>query len=139
MDHESAIKVGPALATEVSTAPENLAYIIYTSGSTGRPKGVAVPRSGLLNLIAWHIDRYKPCSQDRMSQIAALGFDASVWEIWTALASGSELVLAQEDDRLSPERVWNWLRERGITIAFLATPLAEAVLALPKRFASSLR
>jgi amino acid adenylation domain-containing protein len=139
MADEAAIKDGPALATEVSTAPENLAYIIYTSGSTGRPKGVAVPRRGLLNLIAWHIARYKPCSQDRMSQIAALGFDASVWEIWTALASGSDLVLAQEDDRFSPERVWNWLRERGITITFLPTPLAEAVLALPERAASSLR
>jgi amino acid adenylation domain-containing protein len=139
MNHEPAIKTGTALATEVSTTPENLAYIIYTSGSTGRPKGVAVPRRGLLNLVAWHIARYHPCSGDRMSQIAALGFDASVWEIWTALASGSELVLAQEDDRLSPERVWNWLGDRGVTIAFLPTPLAEAVLALPQRAASSLR
>jgi amino acid adenylation domain-containing protein len=139
MDREPAIQAGLPLASEIFTAPENLAYIIYTSGSTGRPKGVAIPRRGLLNLVAWHIARYQPCSKDRMSQIAALGFDASVWEIWPALASGSELILAQEDDRLSAERVWNWLRDRGITITFLPTPLAEAVLALPQRAASTLR
>lgn len=139
MDHEPAIKADLPLANEIFTAPENLAYIIYTSGSTGRPKGVAITHRGLLNLVAWHIARYQPCVQDRMSQIAALGFDASVWEIWPALASGSELILAQEDDRLSAERVWGWLLDRRITITFLPTPLAEAVLALPQRAASTLR
>jgi amino acid adenylation domain-containing protein len=139
MDREPAITAGLPLANEVSADSESLAYIIYTSGSTGRPKGVAVPRRGLLNLVAWHIARYQTGRQDRMSQIAALGFDASVWEIWPALASGSELILAQENDRLSAERIWDWLRERGITITFLPTPLAEAVLALTQRTASRLR
>jgi amino acid adenylation domain-containing protein len=139
MDGDPSLASEAPIAEPVLADPENLAYIIYTSGSTGRPKGVAVRYRGLSNLVGWHIARYQVGAQDRLSQVAALGFDASVWEIWSALASGAELFLAQEEDRLSPESVWAWLRNRRITIAFLPTPLAEAVLALPQRASSSLR
>src|SRR5262245_32231126 len=58
----------------------NLAYVIYTSGSTGTPKGVEVTHAALLNLVYWHRRAFRISRADRATQIAAVGFDACVWE-----------------------------------------------------------
>lgn len=111
-------------------SPDNLAYLIYTSGSTGQPKGVAVPHRGLCNLVAWHQQAFAITPQDRATAVAGLGFDASVWEIWPYLTAGATLHLPDEETRLSPLRLRDWLLSQQITISFLPTPLAEAVLTL---------
>lgn len=118
-------------APEVPVHPDNLAYVIHTSGSTGAPKGVMVPHAGLANLVEWHVDRYGVGSGDRTSHLAALGFDATVWEVWPTLASGATLHLPSEVGRTQPEQLLRWLTAEGITVAFLPTPLAAEVLRLP--------
>ncbi len=129
LDHERRkIALGaplPPLAVE----PDQLAYVIYTSGSTGRPKGVQVPHRGLRNLVRWDLRAYGTGPGDHRTQVASLGFDASVWEIWSCLASGATLHLPEEEARLDPQRLAVWMAERGITVSFLPTPLAEALLA----------
>jgi amino acid adenylation domain-containing protein len=111
--------------------PEHLAYVIYTSGSTGTPKGVAVTHGGLANLTDWHRNAFCVTDADRATQLAGLGFDASVWETWPYLAAGAELhLVADEEVRTSPEALRDFLVERRITVAFAPTPLAEAVLGL---------
>ncbi|HEY4588251.1 MAG TPA: amino acid adenylation domain-containing protein, partial [Thermoanaerobaculia bacterium] len=115
----------PAVAVE----PDQLAYVLYTSGSTGRPKGVQIPHRGLRNLVGWSLRTYGMGPEDRYAQVASLGFDLSVWDIWTCLASGATLHLAAEEARLDPPRLAAWMAERGITLSFLPTPLAEALLA----------
>ncbi|MES1241992.1 MAG: amino acid adenylation domain-containing protein [Acidobacteriota bacterium] len=121
------------------TPPEALAYLIFTSGSTGRPKGVAVPHSALSNLVQWHLEAFGVTPADRVAQVAGLGFDASVWEIWPCLAAGASLHLVPGEIRTAPEAVRRWLVAERITVAFLPTPLAEAVLALPDPEWGSLR
>ncbi|HEX6289407.1 MAG TPA: amino acid adenylation domain-containing protein, partial [Herpetosiphonaceae bacterium] len=118
---------------------EQLAYLIYTSGSTGQPKGVAVPQRALLNLVAWHQRAVALSPRDRTTHLAGLAFDASVWEIWPALAAGAALYLPAPDTRVSPPRLRDWLLACAITIAFAPTPLAEQVIALPWPSASPLR
>ncbi|HVR95972.1 MAG TPA: amino acid adenylation domain-containing protein, partial [Thermoanaerobaculia bacterium] len=115
----------PARAVE----PDHLAYVLYTSGSTGRPKGVQVPHRGLFNLLRWDLRAHVTGPGDRRTQVASLGFDASVWEIWSSLASGATLHLPAEEARLDPPRMAHWMAERGVTVSFLPTPLAEAMLA----------
>jgi amino acid adenylation domain-containing protein len=110
-------------------APDNLAYVIYTSGSTGRPKGVEVPHRGLLHLVEWCSQEHGLKPSDRMTQLASLSFDASVFEIWPALASGASLHLADEETRRTPARLVRWLAEESITVCYMPTPLAEAALA----------
>jgi amino acid adenylation domain-containing protein len=112
-------------------ATGDLAYVIYTSGSTGRPKGVEVAHGSLENLIEWHVRTFRVRARDRMTQVAGAGFDASVWEIWPALAAGASLHFPDEMTRVTPELLRDWLVEERITVSFLPTPLAEAVLALP--------
>ncbi|MFF0487671.1 amino acid adenylation domain-containing protein [Nocardia sp. NPDC004068] len=113
---------------EGGVRPDNSAYVIYTSGSTGAPKGVVVPHRGLSHLVDWHIARYGLTRSDRCAQVAALGFDASVWEIWPVLVAGAGLHLPPEGVRGVPDRLTAWLAERRITVTFLPTPLAQEVL-----------
>ncbi|HEX7181365.1 MAG TPA: non-ribosomal peptide synthase/polyketide synthase, partial [Thermoanaerobaculia bacterium] len=126
---ESAASERPLPGT---TTPQNLAYVIYTSGSTGRPKGVAVHHEGLSNLVGWHREAFGLTGADRSAHVAGLGFDASVWELWPPLTCGASLHLAPEAVRASAEQVWGWLESEGMTVAFLPTPLAEAVLGLER-------
>lgn len=110
---------------------DDLAYVIYTSGSTGRPKGVELTHGNLANLVDWHIAAFDVGPGDRASQVASVGFDAAVWEIWPQLAAGAAVYLADDETRRSPQRVRDWLVEQEITIAFVPTVLAEQVIHLP--------
>ncbi|HEV2149997.1 MAG TPA: amino acid adenylation domain-containing protein [Longimicrobiaceae bacterium] len=117
-------------APEVAVEPENPAYVIYTSGSTGRPKGVVVTHAALLNLAGWHARAFGVSAADRATQLASFSFDAAAWETWPYLLAGASLYLVDAGTRASPEALQALLLERGITLAFVPTPLAEGVLAL---------
>jgi amino acid adenylation domain-containing protein len=119
---------GDDFSAEVSA--ENLAYVIYTSGSTGKPKGAQISHGALLNLIGWHQQAYRVSSADRATQLAGVGFDACVWELWPYLSAGASVHMPDEDTRLSPAVLRNWLSEEAITISFVPTPLAEILLSL---------
>ncbi|MET0397587.1 MAG: amino acid adenylation domain-containing protein, partial [Longimicrobiaceae bacterium] len=111
-------------------APENAAYVVYTSGSTGRPKGVVVSHAALLNLAAWHARAFAVTPADRATQLASFSFDAAVWETWPYLLAGASLHVVDAATRAEPEALRALLLERGITLAFAPTALAEALLAL---------
>lgn len=98
---------------------ENLAYVIYTSGSTGEPKGVAMPHRALVNLINWQLEQpgFDLCK--RTVQFAALGFDVAFQEVFSTLCSGGTLVLLQEETRLDPVALFNFIAEAKIERLFL--------------------
>ncbi len=106
----------------------DLAYVIYTSGSTGLPKGVQIEHQGLANLIAWLERAYNVTEQDRATQLAGQGFDASVLEVWPFLTSGASVHFPDTETRALPSRLIAWMADRDITLAFLPTQLAEAAL-----------
>ncbi|MDQ4126197.1 MAG: condensation domain-containing protein, partial [Actinomycetota bacterium] len=105
----------------------DLAYVIYTSGSTGTPKGVAVTHSNLAHLVDWHAAAYPLEPGAAASTVAPLTFDASVWELWSALANGTTLVLVDDDTRRDPDALVALLRERGVAAAFVPTVLAPSM------------
>ncbi|HKH45402.1 MAG TPA: non-ribosomal peptide synthase/polyketide synthase [Thermoanaerobaculia bacterium] len=128
LDRDKEIALCAPLAA-LAVEPDHLAYVLYTSGSTGRPKGVQIAHRGLLNLVRWDLGAHGTGPGDHRTQVASLGFDASVWEIWACLASGATLHLPAEEARMDPPRLAAWMAERGVTVSFLPTPLAEALLA----------
>ncbi len=107
-----------------------LAYIVYTSGSTGRPKGVAVSWAGLDNLVEWHLGAFGVDAGDNCSQVASPGFDAAVWEMWPCLAAGATLHVVPGHLRTDPAGLRDWFVQRAITVGFVPTAVAEALLAL---------
>jgi amino acid adenylation domain-containing protein len=115
----------------VGFCEEQLAYVIYTSGSTGEPKGTDLAHAGLSSLAAWHRQRYGVGAADRATLVAGPGFDASVWEVWPYLAVGAALHVPAAGTVESPPDLAAWLTREKITLSFLPTPLAEAVLAEP--------
>ncbi|WP_164018517.1 non-ribosomal peptide synthetase [Pyxidicoccus trucidator] len=121
----------PAVNPGVHVLPDHLAYVIHTSGSTGLPKGVMVSHRALSAFTAYHRGTFALSSADCAGVVASPGFDASVMSILPSLASGVRLELPpDEETRLSPRRLQEWLLARGITFVFLPTPLAERVLPL---------
>jgi amino acid adenylation domain-containing protein len=123
----------------VTPAPDDLAYVVYTSGSTGRPKGVMIEQAGLANLSSWHRRAFDVTAADRTTQIASPSFDASIWEVWPCLAAGACLYVVPEAVKTDPGALRDWLVAEGITIAFLPTPLAAAVMQLEWPESAALR
>jgi len=136
---EEAIGRCSANAPEFRTTPDQTAYVIFTSGSTGVPKAVAVGHASLLNLMRWHIGAFDVKSSDRATQLASIGFDAAVWELWPYLAAGASIHVVDDETRTDPERLRDWLVREKITISFTPTPLAERMLKLSWPKASALR
>jgi amino acid adenylation domain-containing protein len=93
-------------------------YVIYTSGSSGRPKGVIVSHQGMPYLVKTHISHLKVSPESRILQFAAFSFDAAIWEMTMALATGATLILAPEKSRIGPFLV-DFISRQRITHATL--------------------
>ncbi|MFF8691277.1 amino acid adenylation domain-containing protein [Streptomyces sp. NPDC015144] len=120
----------PAHDPEPSASPADLAYVIYTSGSTGRPKGVEIEHHSLAGLVRWTADTFGAAPGRRVALLAGVGFDASAWELWPALATGATVCVPDETVRLTPALLQRWLNERRITGTFVSTPVLEALASL---------
>ena len=131
LDEESVLEAQPKHRPETGVCAENLAYSIYTSGSTGRPKGVAVTHRSLVNLGRWYQRTYEVKPEDRTTLVVGLSFDVSVWEVWLNLMAGASVHMPEDEVRAEPRRLLQWLAEEKITVSFMATPMAEAVLEEP--------
>jgi amino acid adenylation domain-containing protein len=119
----------PSLGNNAETKRDQLAYISYTSGTTGTPKGVEITHGNLLNLVFWHRRAFGITASDRTSHLAGLAFDAAVWELWPHLSAGATVVLLADDNvRMSPRHLRDWIARERITVAFVPTTLAEPLI-----------
>lgn len=101
--------------------PQAAAYVMYTSGTTDRPKGVVVPQQAILRL-AYRPDFIDVSTDDVFLQFAPAAFDASTFEIWTALLNGAALVVPGEPE--TPlDQLGALIEEQGITVLWLTSGL----------------
>lgn len=105
------------------TSGDNAAYVIYTSGSTGAPKGVVLAHQGVCNQIAAMAQSFGIDPGSCVLQFASLGFDASVFEIFTALTTGARLCLVSRETMLSGARLVEYAQKRNVTVAMLPPSL----------------
>ncbi|MQA36886.1 non-ribosomal peptide synthetase [Rugamonas aquatica] len=98
----------------VAVAPTDAAYVIYTSGSTGTPKGVAVSHANAINLTQAFLQRHEFSGQ-RLLMLPSLQFDASVGDIFPALACGAALVLHPSPNELGPHELERYCEQHAIT------------------------
>ena len=95
-------------------------YIVFTSGSTGKPKGVTISHKNMLNLIYFEKDVKKLLNgNNRILQFATMSFDVSYQEIYSALLSGSTLVLVDELTRIDSNKLTDYLLEKRIDTLFI--------------------
>jgi len=83
----------PEARPRTTSGPEDPAYVVYTSGSTGHPKGVWIAHRGVVNYLTWLGNAYGLAETDRVLQIPAPAFDASVRDIFGPLVHGASVVL----------------------------------------------
>lgn len=95
--------------------PEDLAYVIYTSGSTGRPKGCMLEHRGVVNRLEWMWNAYGYSRRDIILQKTTFTFDVSVWEIFMPLCWGATMVLCQQEDIGSPERILELVEKHTVS------------------------
>jgi amino acid adenylation domain-containing protein len=92
---------------DVLVRPDNLAYVMYTSGSTGIPKGVGVTHAMVVNGVT-HLASVAGLRPDsRMLAATSVNFDVSVFEIFTALASGSVVEIVRDILEIAERGGWS--------------------------------
>jgi amino acid adenylation domain-containing protein/thioester reductase-like protein len=128
---EYAASNGAARRTWTRPRPENLAYVIYTSGSTGQPKAVAVSHHSLACVIDDVSRYYAITGEDRVLQLASLGFDTSVEQILVTLLSGATLMLP--DARIvAPTDLLRYLDVERVSVIDLTPAYWHQLLALTR-------
>lgn len=99
----------------VSVTGDDVAYVIYTSGTTGKPKGVLIPHVGVINLAVDTVNHLQLSEQDVILQYSTFSFDASVYDIFSSLCSGSRLHLLTGEERFSVEMFTSAIQYTGAT------------------------
>jgi amino acid adenylation domain-containing protein len=118
-EHAAELARQPHGRPAVPVAPDDLAYMLYTSGSTGEPKGACIAHRGVLSLIA-DIQRRAPLSPGaRASFWTSIGFDVSVYEMFSALLVGAAVWVVPEELRADPDGFAEWLFEQHIDAAYV--------------------
>ncbi|HVR95239.1 MAG TPA: amino acid adenylation domain-containing protein, partial [Thermoanaerobaculia bacterium] len=110
----------------------SLAYVIYTSGSTGRPKGVMVSHRAIVNRLRWMQREFPLTPADRVLQKTPYGFDASIWELFSPLWAGVQLVLAEPGAHRDSARMVELIVTQGVTRLQLVPSLLRVFLDEPR-------
>ncbi|MBM3522397.1 MAG: amino acid adenylation domain-containing protein, partial [Alphaproteobacteria bacterium] len=115
----AALRQAGDVPADRAPTPGDAAYVVFTSGSTGRPKGVVAHHRGLTNLVFGQCDVFQIDASSRVMQFAALGFDASVSEIFTALGTGATLVLGTPEETRPGNELIRFLDHEAISVVTL--------------------
>jgi amino acid adenylation domain-containing protein/non-ribosomal peptide synthase protein (TIGR01720 family)/FkbM family methyltransferase len=125
----------PATLSKAGHHSRQLAYVMYTSGSTGNAKGVMIEQRSIVRLVKGTSD-IAFASQDRIPLSSALAFDATTFELWSALLNGLTLAIVDEHTLLEPERLAAEIRDKRIATLWLTAPLFnQLVQEKPEMFA----
>ncbi|SCY85738.1 non-ribosomal peptide synthase domain TIGR01720/amino acid adenylation domain-containing protein, partial [Rhodococcus erythropolis] len=100
------------------------AWVIYTSGTTGLPKGVVATNAGLASFSVTQAAHYLVKPTSRTLHFASPSFDASMLELFLAVATGATMVIVPPGVYGGDELAEVFRSER-VTHAFI-TPAALA-------------
>jgi len=111
----------------VGLTSQNMACVIYTSGSTGQPKGVMVQHRNVNRLVI-NNGIATTNSQACVAHCANIAFDASTWEIWSALLNGGRLHIISPSVLRDPEQLCAALIEGEVSALWLTVGLFNEYL-----------
>ncbi|MBV9022255.1 MAG: amino acid adenylation domain-containing protein [Streptomycetaceae bacterium] len=111
----------PAPVPQARVHPTDCAYVMFTSGSAGRPKPVAIPHRGVVRLATSDLVWQRPRPGERVLHAYGLSSDASTIEIWSPLLAGACIVIADQEELLSPAALESRLLSERVSVAYLTT------------------
>ncbi|NDD30559.1 MAG: amino acid adenylation domain-containing protein, partial [Proteobacteria bacterium] len=117
----------PSTRPRVMTHPLQTAYVIFTSGSTGEPKGASISHRAICSSIAGEQKIRGLKAEHCVLQVAALTFDAAVWELFGALSAGAHFVAEAAEGAKAVSLLARRLREYGVTHLTLTPTLLAAL------------
>ncbi|WP_040951502.1 non-ribosomal peptide synthetase, partial [Gorillibacterium massiliense] len=123
-----AIKACSSANPDIAIDEREMNYIFYTSGTTSQPKGVMGCHKSLAHFIDWEIGEFGVGPEDRVSQLAAMTFDASLRDIWVPLCAGATVCLPHPDTVLNRCKLLKWLESERVTIVHCVPSLFRNVL-----------
>ncbi|NBU91682.1 MAG: hypothetical protein EBS17_02465 [Flavobacteriia bacterium] len=90
-------------------------YLAETSGSTGNPKQVLISKTGIEELLhAWE-QHYQVDQESVHLSLADMRFDVFFGDLFRSIFLGSTLVLATEEERLSPTTIELLIKKHRVT------------------------
>jgi surfactin family lipopeptide synthetase A len=105
----------------------DLAYVIYTSGTTGQPKGVCILHKSLCNMAFSQQENLSINETSRILQFSSIGFDASVWEIFSALVCGATLYIVSNKIKSDVEKLEQVICDQRINMAAFTPEILRLV------------
>ena len=118
-------------APSVNIIDSDIAYILFTSGSTGNPKGVMLSHQNSLTFVNSSCCFFRIGKEDRLSNIAPLHFDMSIFDIFVAFKAGACVVVVPEAFAMFPAKLAEYIADKKITV-WNSVPSALSLLATYK-------
>ena len=103
----------------------DLFILLYTSGSTGVPKGCMLEYGNITAFCHWYKKYYHVDHSSKIAAYASFGFDASMMDIYGAIANGAELHIIPEEIRLDFIALQRYFEENGVTHSFMTTQVGR--------------
>ncbi|MFI8510853.1 AMP-binding protein [Streptomyces sp. NPDC085460] len=117
VDHPMDLTTGPRTDAPPAPVPEDTAgFLLTTSGSTGLPKIVPVPTGAVTRFTAWAGESFPLGPGARVLNYAPLNFDLCLLDIWSTLAHGGTVVLADPDRGASPSYLRDLVADHAVTL-----------------------
>lgn len=106
---------------------ESPVCVLYTSGTTGNPKGALIINKNITKLVL-NPDYIQFKDTDTVLQAASTNFDVSLFEFWGPLLNGGTCALLTKQNLLDSNYLNNYVKERGVTIAWITQALFSQII-----------